>query len=200
MTRPQGRTGKRSRFLLRLSYTSSGRAVRVFEPTSSRCVVSADASCALQQTIGMARPRGRVGAIPPRWFVIGGPGEANACSASKTAVSSSPVYISAVIGAEHGTLIPRTSAQPLRRAPARGRSAAPGRPTRRQRPRRCRAAEQRDELAPLHSITSSAATCSVSGTVRPSPLAAFKLMTSSNFVACTTGRSLGWAPLRIRPT
>jgi hypothetical protein len=70
----------------------------------------------------------------------------------------------------------------------------------RERPRSRRAAEQRDELAPVHSITSSAATCSVSGTVRPSLLAAFKLMTSSNFVGCTTGRSLGWAPLRIRPT
>jgi hypothetical protein len=43
------------------------------------------------------------------------------------------------------------------------------------RPRR-RAAKQRDELATPHSITSSAAACSVSGTVtrspRPQPLAA----------------------------
>src|SRR6516164_3627217 len=38
---------------------------------------------------------------------------------------------------------------------------------RRQRPSR-RAAEQRDELAPLHSITSSASASSLSGTVRPS--------------------------------
>src|SRR5262249_50631139 len=45
---------------------------------------------------------------------------------------------------------------------------------RRDRPRR-RAAEQRDELAPLHSITSSARARSVSGTVRPSVLAVFML-------------------------
>ena len=73
-------------------------------------------------------------------------------------------------------------------------------PARHYRPRR-RAAEQRDELAPLHhSITSSAATCSVVGTVRPSALAACKLITSSNCVGRTTGRSLGCAPLRIRAT
>src|SRR5262249_16451425 len=68
----------------------------------------------------------------------------------------------------------------------------------RERPRRC-AAEQRDELAPLHSITSSAATSSLSGTVRPSILAVSALMTSSNFVDCMTGRSAGFAPLRMRP-
>src|SRR5262249_54119375 len=39
---------------------------------------------------------------------------------------------------------------------------------RRERPRRRRAAEQRYELAPLHSITSSASASSVGGTVRPS--------------------------------
>src|SRR5216684_6789780 len=53
---------------------------------------------------------------------------------------------------------------------------------RRERPGRCRAAEERDELAPIHSITSSAATCSVSGTFRPSVFAVFRLMTSSNLV------------------
>src|SRR5262245_19783776 len=42
---------------------------------------------------------------------------------------------------------------------------------RRERPCDCRAAEQRDELAAPHSITSSAATRSLSGTVRPSILA-----------------------------
>src|SRR5262245_37880650 len=43
---------------------------------------------------------------------------------------------------------------------------------RRDRPRRRRAAEQRDELAPSdHSITSSAMTSSADGTVRPSILA-----------------------------
>src|SRR5262249_39124063 len=64
-----------------------------------------------------------------------------------------------------------------------------------------RAAEQRDELAPLHhSITSSALACSVSGTVRPSALAVRALITSSNRVGCWMGRSEGVAPLRMRST
>src|SRR5262249_57337493 len=41
---------------------------------------------------------------------------------------------------------------------------------RRERPRGCRAAEQRDELAPLHSITSSAAASSEAGRAGPSAL------------------------------
>jgi hypothetical protein len=70
---------------------------------------------------------------------------------------------------------------------------------RRDRPRR-RAAEKRDELAPPdHSITSSARASSVGGTWRPSVLAVCMLMTSSNLVDCTTGRSAGFAPLRMRP-
>ena len=53
----------------------------------------------------------------------------------------------------------------------------------RQRPRHRRAAEQRDEVASFHahSITSSAATSSLSGTVMPSIRAVRALMTSSNF-------------------
>ncbi len=43
---------------------------------------------------------------------------------------------------------------------------------RRERPRRGCAAEQRDEVAALHSITSSAATSNPGGTVRSSVLAA----------------------------
>jgi hypothetical protein len=35
----------------------------------------------------------------------------------------------------------------------------------------------------------------LSGTVRPSILAVSALMTSSNLLACTTGRSAGFAPL-----
>src|SRR3954447_26447459 len=50
-----------------------------------------------------------------------------------------------------------------------------------------------------HSITSSARASSDGGTVRPSILAVSTLMTSSNLVACTTGRSATLAPLRIRP-
>src|SRR5262249_38517645 len=48
---------------------------------------------------------------------------------------------------------------------------------RRGRPCGRRAAEKRDELAAFHSITSSAATSSLSGTVRPSILAVWWLMT-----------------------
>ena len=50
-----------------------------------------------------------------------------------------------------------------------------------------------------HWITSSAVANSVSGMVRPRALAVLRLMTSSNLVACTTGRSAGLAPLRILP-
>src|SRR5262245_30346766 len=69
---------------------------------------------------------------------------------------------------------------------------------RRERPRR-RAAEQRDELALPHSITSSAIASSDGGTVRPSIRAVSALMTSSNLVACTTGKSAGFSPFRMRP-
>ena len=50
-----------------------------------------------------------------------------------------------------------------------------------------------------YSITSSAATRSLSGTVRPSIVAVWTLKTSSNLVACTTGKSATFAPLRMRP-
>jgi hypothetical protein len=70
---------------------------------------------------------------------------------------------------------------------------------RRQRPRGRRAAHERNELAPIHSITSSAVTSRDGGTVRPSMRAVWLLMTSSNFADCSTGRSAGLAPLRTRP-
>src|SRR5262249_30136349 len=73
-------------------------------------------------------------------------------------------------------------------------------PTRRKRPRRCHAAEQRDEIAPVHSITSSAMAESPGGISRPSALAALRLITNSNLVDCSTGRSLALAPFKIRPT
>src|SRR5262249_53147734 len=60
---------------------------------------------------------------------------------------------------------------------------------RRERPRGC-AAEQRDELAPPHSITSSASCCSCTGTSRPRDLAVFRLITSSNLVGACTGSSV----------
>src|SRR5262249_52879515 len=60
---------------------------------------------------------------------------------------------------------------------------------RREWPRCCRSAEQRDELAPLHhSITSSAVESNVGGTARSSILAVSALMTSSNLLNCSTGR------------
>src|SRR5262249_32012353 len=65
---------------------------------------------------------------------------------------------------------------------------------------RTRAAEQSDERAPLHSITSSARARKDSGIVRPIAFAALTLTTSSNLVAWSTGRSAGDAPLRMRPT
>jgi hypothetical protein len=68
-----------------------------------------------------------------------------------------------------------------------------------ERPRHRRAAEQRHELAPLHSITSSAMASTPGGIVRPSILAVGALMTSSNLVDCWTGNSAGFAPLRMRP-
>src|SRR5262249_30088616 len=52
---------------------------------------------------------------------------------------------------------------------------------------------------PHHSITSSASNWIELGTSRPSALAVCRLMTNSNLVDCSTGRSAGFAPLRICP-
>src|SRR5262249_3715736 len=73
--------------------------------------------------------------------------------------------------------------------------------TRRERPcdRSC-AAEQGDELAASHSITSSARASSIAGTSRPSARAVFRLITSSYLVGCCTGRSVGFSPFRMRST
>src|SRR5262245_26349564 len=70
---------------------------------------------------------------------------------------------------------------------------------RRKRPRG-RAAEQCDELAPPHSITSSAMSCICVGTFSPSAFAVFMLIASSNFVGACTGRLAGLSPLRMRST
>jgi hypothetical protein len=51
----------------------------------------------------------------------------------------------------------------------------------------------------FYSISSSARPLSASGTVMPSALAVLRLMISSTFVALWTGRSPGFAPLRIFP-
>ena len=50
-----------------------------------------------------------------------------------------------------------------------------------------------------YSITSSAVASSTAGTSRPSALAVFRLMTNSNLVGRTTGKSLALSPLRMRP-
>src|SRR5262249_55209916 len=60
--------------------------------------------------------------------------------------------------------------------------------------------EPRDELAPLHSITSSARASSIGGTSRPSAFAVLRLTANSYFVGACTGRLAGFSPLRIRST
>ncbi len=54
--------------------------------------------------------------------------------------------------------------------------------SRRERPSSRRAAEQRDEVASSHSITSSASESKLSEIVTPSDLAVLRLITNSNFV------------------
>jgi hypothetical protein len=51
-----------------------------------------------------------------------------------------------------------------------------------------------------HLITWSARISNVCGIVSPSALAVLRLITSSNFIGCSTGRSAGLAPLRILST
>ena len=65
-----------------------------------------------------------------------------------------------------------------------------------------RADEKRDEVAALeaHSITSSASNCIALGTESPKSFAVLRLMMNSNLVERCTGRSVGFSPLRIRPT
>src|SRR5262249_32307482 len=72
--------------------------------------------------------------------------------------------------------------------------------TRRERPRGRRAAEQRDEVAALHSITSSPRATSVGGTVRPSARAVLRLITNRYLVGYCSGKSAGLSPLRMRST
>ena len=55
-------------------------------------------------------------------------------------------------------------------------------------------------LPGVHLITLSALASTFGGIVRPICLAVFRLMISSNFVGCSTGRSAGLAPLRILST
>ena len=63
-----------------------------------------------------------------------------------------------------------------------------------------RGAEFSQYRKPSYSITSSTMESRPEGKARPSVFAVFMLITSSNFVACTTGKSAGFSPLRTRPT
>jgi hypothetical protein len=71
---------------------------------------------------------------------------------------------------------------------------------RRERPRDGRAADNRNELAPPHSITSSARASSVGGISRPRVFAVFRLTTSWYLVGSCTGSSPAFAPRRMRST
>ena len=51
-----------------------------------------------------------------------------------------------------------------------------------------------------HRMTLSALARTLGGMVKPICLAVLRLITSSNFVGCSTGRSAGLAPLRILST
>src|SRR5262249_5039780 len=68
-----------------------------------------------------------------------------------------------------------------------------------ERPCHTRAAEQRDELAAPHSITSLAMERTSGGMVSPSAFAVWRLMIGSIRLDCWPGRSPGFSPLRIRP-
>src|SRR6516164_4924472 len=63
-----------------------------------------------------------------------------------------------------------------------------------------RAAEQRDELAACHSITSSARRRIEVGSSTPIVFAVFRLTANSKFAVCSTGSSAGCAPRRIFAT
>src|SRR5262249_32442203 len=120
----------------------------------------------------------------------------------------------AILDRDRTTLNPAEFAQslyksggPLALSRRRGRAQVPDdRQLRRllraraERPRSCRAAEHRDERAPLHSITSSARASRVGGISMPRAFAVVKLMTRSNFVGCSTGISPGFVPRRILST
>src|SRR5215471_6761896 len=57
-----------------------------------------------------------------------------------------------------------------------------------------------EELTPPHSMMRSARARNDGGIVRPRALAVLRLIISSNFVGCSTGRSAGLAPFRILST
>src|SRR5262249_26088514 len=60
-----------------------------------------------------------------------------------------------------------------------------------------RAAEERDERAPPHSITSSARSWNSRLIASPSACAVLGFTTSANLVGCSIARSSGFTPLKI---
>src|SRR5262249_52736934 len=64
-----------------------------------------------------------------------------------------------------------------------------------ERPRSYSAADERNEFAPSHSITSSARAKTLGGTSRPDAFAVLRLSTVSYRVGVCTGRSAGFSPL-----
>src|SRR6476646_8556915 len=69
-----------------------------------------------------------------------------------------------------------------------------------ERPCRRRPANECDEVAPSHSMTSSARASSEVGTSRPSALAVLRLLTNSYLVGDCSGRTAGSAPRSMRST
>jgi len=72
-------------------------------------------------------------------------------------------------------------------------------PVRCKRARRAPSRPEQSQQSGCYSITSSAIARRLGGIVRPSDFAALRLITNRNLVGCTTGRSIGFVPLRIRP-
>jgi hypothetical protein len=66
--------------------------------------------------------------------------------------------------------------------------------------RSCCAREERDEVATVHSMTSSARASNWAGMSMPSAFAVLRLITSSYLFGACTGRSAGFSPLRMRST
>jgi hypothetical protein len=62
---------------------------------------------------------------------------------------------------------------------------------------RSHSTDKRKKLPPPHSITSSARARRVGGTATPSTFAALRLITNSNVVGSSTGKSAGRAPFNI---
>ena len=131
------------------------------------------------------------GASPVATITATGGATRSAASAGSRSYGPPPSGIRSLrSGLRHSPLPPRPCRKAATSAPTAGRPAAE-KPdhrhrrllrARRERPRRRRAAEQRDELAAPHSITSSARASSVGGTSRPSALAVLRLMTRSYLV------------------